>query len=340
MPEADADKPWFNPFDLTKVWPHGDYPLIEVGVVELNRNPENYFAEVEQSSFSPANQVPGISHSPDKMLQFRIFSYADAHRYLLGVNYETLPVNQAQCPAHSYHRDGAMRHDGNNGGAVNYEPNSFNGPTEDHKFIEPPLKVYGDADRYNHRDGNDDYKQPGDLFRLMTPEQQQRLIGNLVRAMMPVPREIQLRQIGHFLKAEPAYGEGVARGLGIDVAELEEAPLPSLPEGDVPGPGGAHGEAGDLARVVAAKGEVPGAAVEAVGERRRQRDAAQLAVPEDKPAVLHAECVFHGQGPHCSTSRRTPRALPVPAAWARRGGTSDGSHRPRAAPAARRWRPS
>ena len=125
MPEADADKPWFNPFDLTKVWPHGDYPLIEVGIVELNRNPENYFAEVEQSSFSPANQVQGISHSPDKMLQFRIFSYADAHRYRLGVNYETLPVNQAQCPVQSYHRDGAMRHDGNNEGAVNYEPNSF-----------------------------------------------------------------------------------------------------------------------------------------------------------------------------------------------------------------------
>ena len=224
MPEADAGQPWFNPFDLTKVWPHADYPLIEAGIVELNRNPENYFAEVEQSSFSPANQVPGISHSPDKMLQFRIFSYADAHRYRLGVNYETLPVNQAQCPVHAYHRDGAMRHDGNDGGAVNYEPNSFNGPAEDQRYVEPPLKVDGDADRYNHRDGNDDYRQPGDLFRLMTPEQQQRLIGNLVRAMTPVPREIQLRQIGHFLKADPAYGAGVARGLGIDVAELEAAP--------------------------------------------------------------------------------------------------------------------
>ncbi len=220
MPAAEAETPWFNPFDLTKVWPHGEYPLIEVGTVDLNRNPENYFAEVEQSSFSPANQVPGISHSPDKMLQFRIFSYADAHRYRLGVNYETLPVNQARCPVHSYHRDGAMRHDGNAGRAVNYEPNSFGGPTEDHHHVEPPLKVDGDAYRYDHRDGNDDYRQPGDLFRLMTAEEQDRLIGNLVRAMKPVPREIQLRQVGHFLKADRAYGEGVALGLGIDVAEL------------------------------------------------------------------------------------------------------------------------
>ena len=183
MPEADAEKTWYNPFDLTKVWPHGDYPLIEVGIVELNRNPDNYFAEVEQSSFSPANQVPGISHSPDKMLQFRIFSYADAHRYRLGVNYESLPVNQARCPVHSYHRDGAMRFDGNQGGAVNYEPNSFHGPAEDHAYVEPLLKVDGDAGRYNHREGNDDYTQPGNLFRLMSPEQQQRLVGNLVRAM-------------------------------------------------------------------------------------------------------------------------------------------------------------
>jgi catalase len=227
MPEADAERTWFNPFDLTKVWPHGDYPLIEVGNVELNRNPDNYFAEVEQSSFSPANQVPGISHSPDKMLQFRIFSYADAHRYRLGVNYESLPVNQPRCPVRSYHRDGTMRFDGNQGGAVNYEPNSFHGPVEDHAHIEPPLQVDGAARRYNHREGNDDYTQPGNLFRLMTPEQQQRLIGNLVRGMTPVPKEIQLRQIGHFLRADPAYGEGVARGLGIDAAELHGTAAPA-----------------------------------------------------------------------------------------------------------------
>ena len=214
MPEADAERTSYNPFDLTKVWPHGQYPLMEVGVVELNRNPENYFAEVEQSTFSPANQVPGIGHSPDKMLQFRIVSYADAHRYRLGVNYESLPVNSARCPVHSYHRDGAMRFDGNDGGAVNYEPNSFGGPVEG-GASEPPLKIDGDADRYDHRAGNDDYTQAGDLFRLMAPDQRQRLIDNLVRAMQSVPEDIQQRQISHFRKADPAYGEGVARGLGL-----------------------------------------------------------------------------------------------------------------------------
>ena len=214
MPETDAGYTPYNPFDLTKVWPHGQYPLMEVGVIELNRNPDNYFAEVEQSTFSPANQVPGIGHSPDKMLQFRIASYADAHRYRLGVNYEALPVNSARCPVHSYHRDGAMRFDGNDGGAVNYEPNSLGGPVQT-GALEPPLEIEGDADRYDHRAGNDDYTQAGDLFRLMTPDQRQRLIDNLVRAMQSVHEEIQQRQISHFRKADPAYGEGVARGLGL-----------------------------------------------------------------------------------------------------------------------------
>jgi catalase len=215
MPEADADKTLYNPFDLTKVWPHKDYPLIEVGVVELNRTPENYFAEVEQASFSPANVVPGISHSPDKMLQFRIFSYGDAHRYRLGVNYESLPVNQARCPVRNYHRDGAMRFDDNSGGAVVYEPNSFGGPIEDPAFKEPPLPVSGAADRYNHRIGNDDYAQPGALFRLMSADQKRQLFDNIAAAMQGVPQEIQLRQIGHFAKADPAYGRGVAERLGL-----------------------------------------------------------------------------------------------------------------------------
>jgi catalase len=190
-------------------------------VLELNRNPDNYFAEVEQASFSPANVVPGIGHSPDKMLQFRIISYADAHRYRLGVNYESLPVNKPQCPVHSYHRDGAMRFDGNSGGAVNYEPNSFGGPVEDPRFKEPPLAIDGDADRYNHREGNDDYTQPGNLFRLMSDDQHRQLFNNLAGAMSTVPREIQLRQICHFYRADPAYGEGVAKALGIKVEELE-----------------------------------------------------------------------------------------------------------------------
>jgi catalase len=141
MNETDAEKAPYNPFDLTKVWPHKDYPLIEVGMLELNRNPDNYFAEVEQAAFSPANVVPGIGHSPDKMLQLRIVSYADAHRYRLGVNYESLPVNRPKVPVHTYYRDGQMRFDGNGGAAVNYEPNSFKGPTEDPRFKEPPLAI-------------------------------------------------------------------------------------------------------------------------------------------------------------------------------------------------------
>jgi len=216
MPERDAEKTPYNPFDLTKVWPHKDYPLIEVGIMELNRNPENYFAEVEQAAFEPSNVVPGVSFSPDKMLQFRIFAYADAHRYRLGsTNYSDLPVNKPRCPVHSYHRDGTMRSDGNEGGAVNYEPNSFNGPVEDPTFKEPPLKISGDVDRYDHREGNDDYTQAGNLFRLMKPDEKRRLIENIVNAMKSVPNEIQERQLGHFMKADPAYGEGVAKGLGL-----------------------------------------------------------------------------------------------------------------------------
>ncbi len=217
MPEGDAEKTPYNPFDLTKVWPHRDYPLIEVGVLELNRNPQSYFAEVEQAGFSPANVVPGIGHSPDKMLQFRIISYADAHRYRLGVNHESLPVNRPRCSVHTYHRDGLMRFDGNQGGAVNYEPNRFGGPVEDPGFKEPPLRISGDADRYDHRAGNDNYSQAGNLFRLMNGEQQMRLMDNIARAMQGVPKEIVRRQVAHFHRADPAYGAGVSRRVGVDV---------------------------------------------------------------------------------------------------------------------------
>src|SRR5258706_6603434 len=198
MAEADADKAPYNPFDLTKVWPHKDYPLIEVGVLELNRNPENYHAEVEQAAFSPANVVPGISHSPDKMLQFRMFSYADAHRHRVGVNADALPVNRPRCPVHNYHRDGAMRFDDNGKGAVNYEPNSMCGPVEDPRYGEPPLKISGDADRYDHRAGNDDYTHPGNLFRLMSAAQKAALMDNIAAAMTGGPEAIVRRQIGHF----------------------------------------------------------------------------------------------------------------------------------------------
>ena len=229
MPEAEANSHWYNPFDLTKVWPHGDYPLIEVGILELNRNPENYFAEVEQAAFAPANVVPGIGHSPDKMLQARIVSYTDAHRHRLGVNFQALPVNRPQCPVFGYHRDGAMRFDGNSGGAVNYEPNSFGGPRQASAsgcpvLAEPPLRIDGPAARYDHRVGNDDYKQPGDLFRLLTPEKRQLLFGNIARHMASVPREIQLRQLCHFFRADPEYGRGVAAALGIEMPELAHVP--------------------------------------------------------------------------------------------------------------------
>ncbi len=214
MTEEQAFKTSYNPFDLTKVWPHSEFPLIDVGVLELNRNPENYFAEVEQSAFSPANVVPGISHSPDKMLQFRVVSYADAHRYRLGVNYENLPVNKPHCEANTYYRDGKMRFDGNEGGAVNYEPNSFNGPVEDHKYKEPPLKIDGDADRYDHREGNDDYTQAGNLYRLMPDDEKERLHKAIAGAMEGVPKEIIERQLKHFEKTDPAYAKGVKKALG------------------------------------------------------------------------------------------------------------------------------
>jgi len=218
MPAKDAQKTPYNPFDLTKVWPHKDSPLLEVGIMELNRNPENYFAEVEQAAFEPSNIVPGIGFSPDKMLQFRIFAYADAHRYRLGsTNYASLPVNTARCPVHSYNRDGFMRFDGNNGGSVNYEPNSFDGPMEDPSYKEPPLRISGDADRYDHRQGNDDYTQAGNLFRLMQPDERARLIENIVNAMRSVPRPIQERQLQHFFKADLEYGKGVAQGLGLPI---------------------------------------------------------------------------------------------------------------------------
>jgi catalase len=215
MPEADAEKFRYNPFDLTKVWSHKDYPLIEVGVLELNRNPENYFVDVEQSSFSPANVVAGISHSPDKMLQFRIFSYADAARHRLGINHEQLPVNRPRCPVNNYYRDGQMRFDGNAGGDVNYEPNSRGGPVQDAAVKEPPLKISGDADRYDHRAGNDDYTQPGDLFRLMSAHQKDQLFSNIAAAMNGVPEAIVRRQLGHFAKADAGYAAGVAKALGL-----------------------------------------------------------------------------------------------------------------------------
>jgi len=220
MPEADAAKVPYHPFDLTKIWPHKDYPLIDVGVMELNRNPENFFAEVEQSAFNPANVPPGIGFSPDKMLQGRLFSYGDAQRYRLGVNHHLIPVNAARCPAHSYHRDGAMRVDGNHGSTLGYEPNSYGEWQQQPDYGEPPLGLEGSADHWDHREDTDYYSQPGQLFRLMTPDQQQVLFDNTARSIGEAPRDIQIRHISNCLKADPAYGKGIADALGIPLDEV------------------------------------------------------------------------------------------------------------------------
>jgi len=220
MPEVEAETYRWNPFDLTKVWPHGDYPLIEVGVLELNRNPANYFVDVEQAAFSPANVPPGISFSPCKMLQARLFAYADAHRYRLGANYEQLPINAPHVDASNYQRDGMMRFDANGGASPNYEPNSFGGPTADPAFRDPPLKISGDADRYEQKRGvDDDYVQPGDLYRLMDDGQKRRLVENIVSSLKKAPEAIQRKMVEHFRGADPAYGDGVAKGLGLKTSE-------------------------------------------------------------------------------------------------------------------------
>ena len=211
MTEEQAKSTWFNPFDLTKVWPHSDFPLIDVGEFELNRNPENYFSEIEQLAFSPSNVVPGISWSPDKMLQSRIFSYADAHRYRLGTHYEALPVNAPKCPVHHYHKDGLMRSFDNNekNPDAYYEPNSFDGPKEAPEFKEPPLKIDGDGDIYNHRDGNDDYRQPAALWNLFDDAQKQRTCSNYADAMNGVSQEIIDRMLGHLEKVSPDLSGGI-----------------------------------------------------------------------------------------------------------------------------------
>ncbi|TFY85937.1 catalase [Pseudomonas nabeulensis] len=213
MPEDDASHYPINPFDLTKVWPHRDYPLIEVGLLELNRNPDNYFADVEQAAFNPANVVPGISFSPDKMLQARLFAYGDAQRYRVGVNHHQIPVNAPRCPVNSYHRDGQMRTDRNAGSTPGYEPNSHAQWAEQPDFREPPLALQGSAAHWNHRADEDYFSQPGALFRLMSPAQQQLLFANTARSIQGASAESKQRHIQHCTLADPAYGAGVAAAI-------------------------------------------------------------------------------------------------------------------------------
>lgn len=218
MPELDADKYHLHPFDLTKVWYKKDYPLIEVGVMELNRNPENFHLEVEQSAFAPSNLVPGISVSPDKMLQARLFAYSDAQRYRLGANYHQIPVNRARCAVNSNHRDGQGRVDDNYGSLPHYEPNSFGQWQQQPDYKDPPIKIQGNGDFWNfHDDDNLYFEQPGKLFRLMSATQQELLFGNTARAMGDALEFIKFRHIRNCHAADPAYGAGVAKALGIDL---------------------------------------------------------------------------------------------------------------------------
>ncbi len=213
MTDDEAKAFPFNPFDLTKVWPKADFPLIEVGYYELNRNPENVFADVEQAAFAPSHVPPGISFSPDKMLQARLFSYADTQRYRLGVNHHLIPVNAPKCPVNSYHRDGAMRTDGNRGSTLAYWPNSYEEWTDQPQLNEPPMELSGAVAHWDHRLDDDHYQQPGNLFRKMSPAQQQTLFDNTARAMNGVPAFIQERHIANCTKADPAYGAGVAAAI-------------------------------------------------------------------------------------------------------------------------------
>lgn len=215
LPENEADKLGFNPFDLTKVWPHSIVPLIEIGEMTLNKNPENYFNEVEQAAFSPANIVPGIGFSPDKMLQGRIFSYPDAQRYRIGTNYHLLPVNRARSEVNTYNVAGAMNSDTYKNGAAYYEPNSYSdSPKEDKSYLEPDLALDGAAQRYAPLD-DDFYTQPRALFNLMNDNQKAQLFSNIAASMDGVEKSIIDRALAHFEKISPDYANGVKKALGL-----------------------------------------------------------------------------------------------------------------------------
>lgn len=223
MTEEEALNMPYNPFDLTKVWYKSQFPLIDVGYFELNRNPDNYFRDVEQAAFNPASIVPGIGFSPDKMLQGRLFSYGDAQRYRLGVNHHQIPVNAPKSATNSYHRDGQMRVDANAGSTIGYEPNSFGAWTEQPEFKEPPLKLYGDAYNWDFReDDSDYYTQPGKLFELMSDEQKEVLFKNTAADFDAAPEFIKIRHISNCYKAHKDYGLGVAKAANIPWEKIEE----------------------------------------------------------------------------------------------------------------------
>jgi catalase len=222
MTPEEAKNYRFNPFDITKVWPHGDYPLKPLGRMVLNQNPKNYFTDVEQAAFSPANLVPGIAPSPDKMLQGRLFSYHDAHRYRLGANYQQLPINASKAKVMNYQRDGFMRQKSKFEGAPNYYPNSFGGPKPDPTAKWPNLDVSGKTARFPYSHPNDDYVQPRALFRkVMTYIDRDHLIENIVDHLGQAKKKIQIRQTALFYKIDPEYGTRVAKGLDLDIEEIK-----------------------------------------------------------------------------------------------------------------------
>jgi catalase len=231
MTQEQAANHYENPFDITKVWKHGEYPLIPVGILELNRNPENYFVDVEQAAFNPANVVPGISYSPDKLLQGRLFAYGDAHRYRLGVNHDLIPVNKPAVPTHSYHRDGAMRVDSNYGAEKGYTPNSIGEWVEQGNFaeyVDPTLAWEGAVGRYSQYDGDDPYHQPGDLWRLLKPNKRKLLIENTARNMGGVTKNVKLRHAAHCYLADKKYGAALAEALKLPLKEVERLAALSL----------------------------------------------------------------------------------------------------------------
>ncbi|MFC1995028.1 catalase [Chloroflexota bacterium] len=222
MTPEQAEKYRFDPFDITKVWFHADYPPITIGRMVLNKNPKNYFAEVEQAAFSPANFVPGIAASPDKLLQGRLFSYHDTHIHRLGVNYPMLPINQPKAASVNYYqRDGYTNFSENGGDSPNYYPNSFGGPEPQPDVAEPPFDVFGQAARHSYTHTNDDFFQAGELYRrVMTDDEREHLIGNITSHLYNAQKRIQLRQTAIFYKADVEYGRRVAEGLGLDVKEV------------------------------------------------------------------------------------------------------------------------
>jgi catalase len=229
MTQAQADSFRWNPFDLTKVWPHGEFPLIDVGTLELNRNPENYFAEVEQAAFKPSAMVPGIGASPDKMLQARLMSYADTHLHRLGVNHHQIPVNKPRCPVMNYIRDGAQT-DGAYGSAPNYWPNSVQGtPRPDASFADPAWSLGQTVvDRYDSTGDHDDYTQAGNLYRMFDEGQRDRLTSRIAGGLGQARKEIQMRQLCHFFRADADYGTRVAKKLGVDVSAFAPGSMQEL----------------------------------------------------------------------------------------------------------------